>query len=190
MRYQRIELAYPMNGLEPKMSKKTLEYHYGKHYTAYVDNYNRLVEGTPFADKAIEEAIKAGKDALFNNAAQAWNHTFFFKQFSHKPKIAPEGALLEAIEMSFGSFGSMKEQLSKAALSLFGSGWVWLVKEGSELSIMPMSNASNPIRDGRVPILTIDVWEHAYYLDYQNSRIDYIKAFWEIVDWKVIERRF
>ncbi|MFI3314580.1 MAG: superoxide dismutase [Rikenellaceae bacterium] len=190
MKYQLYELPYALDALEPHMSKKTLEYHHGRHHAAYVNNYNKLVHGTEFENKPIEDAIVNGDGALFNNAAQAWNHTFLFEQFSPTPKQKPEGKLLEAIELSFGSFTSMKEQLSDAAMMLFGSGWVWLVKEGDELMIAPMSNAETPLREGRVPILTIDVWEHAYYIDCYNNRADYLVNFWQIVDWKVIEDRF
>lgn len=190
MKYELPALPYALDALEPKMSKKTLEYHHGKHHAAYVDNLNKLVIDTKYDGMHIEKIIKEADGAIFNNAAQVWNHTFFFNQFSQHPKMEPSGKLLEAIEMSFGSFGSMKEQMAKAALSLFGSGWVWLVKEGDELMIAPMSNAGTPIRDGRIPVLTMDVWEHAYYIDYYNSRVNYVTNFWELIDWNVIEKRF
>ncbi|MEG1649641.1 MAG: superoxide dismutase [Rikenellaceae bacterium] len=190
MKYELPPLPYALDALEPKMSEKTLEYHHGKHHATYVANLNRLVIGTQFENAPIDKIIKEADGALFNNAAQAWNHTFFFNQFACEPKIEPSGKLLEAIEMSMGSFGSMKEQLSKAALALFGSGWVWLVKDGKELMIAPMSNAGTPIRDGRTPILAIDVWEHSYYIDHYNSRADYLVDFWDLVDWEVIEKRF
>ena len=172
------------------MSKKTLEFHYGKHAQTYVNNLNNLIAGTKFENASLEDIIKGADGPIFNNGSQAWNHTFFFDGLTPKQKPEPTGELLEAIEMSFGSFGSMKEQFSKAAASLFGSGWVWLVMDGKELDIVPTSNAGNPIRDNRKPILCLDVWEHAYYLDYQNRRPDFITNFWELVDWAKIEKRY
>ncbi|MFI3321655.1 MAG: superoxide dismutase [Rikenellaceae bacterium] len=191
MEYKLFDLPYAMDALEPEMSKKTLEYHYGKHHRTYVEKYNALLADSTFKSHSIEQVIKESDGALFNNAAQAWNHTFFFEQLSADPKIEPTGALLEAIELSFGSFGSMKEQMAQAALTLFGSGWVWLVRDGkNELMIAPMGNANTPLKEGREPILTIDVWEHAYYIDYFNSRVEYLTALWKLIDWKVIEKRW
>ncbi len=167
-----------------------MEYHYGKHLKTYIDNLNNLIEGTEFENMSLEDIVKRSDGAVFNNAAQAWNHIFFFESLAHKPKKEPEGVLSESIELSFGSFGAMKEQLSKAAVSQFGSGWAWLVVKGEELEIMTTSNACTPIRDGRIPVLCVDVWEHAYYLDYQNRRAEFLAAVWEVIDWQRIEDRF
>ena len=183
-------LPYKLGALAPHISEKTMEYHYGKHLKTYIDNLNNLIEGTQFENMSLEEIVKQSDGAIFNNASQAWNHIFFFDALSHKPKNEPEGLLLESIELSFGSFGSMKEQLSKAATTLFGSGWAWLVLKGEELEIVTTSNAGSPIKEGRIPLLCVDVWEHAYYLDYQNRRAEFLSALWEVIDWKRIEDRF
>lgn len=183
-------LPYWKDALAPRLSKRQLEYHHDKHHAAYATNLARLIEDTPYQEQTLEQIIQHSDGPVFNNAAQLWNHTFYFAQFSQDPSPEPTGMLKEAIEMSFGSLGGMKEQFSEAAMSLFGSGWVWLVKEGKELMISPMSNGHTPIAEGRVPILTCDVWEHAYYIDYYNRRGDYLKAFWEIIDWRVIDSRF
>ncbi len=188
--HQLPQLPYKLSALAPYISEKTMEYHYGKHLQTYLTNLNGLIVNTPFADASLEEIVKRADGAVFNNAAQAWNHIFFFESLAHKPQEAPTGMLLEAIELSFGSFGSMKEQMSKAAVSQFGSGWAWLVVKGNELEIMTTSNAGTPIKEGRTPVLCIDVWEHAYYLDYQNKRADFIAAVWQVVDWKVVEQRY
>jgi Fe-Mn family superoxide dismutase len=146
---------------------------------------------TKFENATIETIIKEGEGQIFNNAAQVWNHTFFFMSFKKGGKTAPEGPLTDALNKSFGNFNDFKETFTKAALSLFGSGWVWLVKNnGGSLEIINESNAGNPLRKGLKPIMTCDVWEHAYYLDYQNRRADFITAFWNIIDWDVIENRF
>ncbi len=192
MKHELPMLPYALDALAPKMSRKTLEFHHGKHHQAYVDNLNKLAAGTRFEDMPVEAIIReADAGPLFNNAAQVWNHTFFFDGLTPQQKLKePEGMLLEAIEMSFGSFGSMKEQFSKAATALFGSGWVWLVIDGKELDIVPTANAYNPLKDGKTPILTLDVWEHAYYLDYQNRRAEFIANFWDLVDWEKVQQRF
>lgn len=191
MRHKLPPLAYAKDALSPKMSSLQLEYHHDKHHAAYVENLNKLILGTSMEHLSLEEIIMASEGVLFNNAAQVWNHTLFFEQFTPKVDLLePYGALLEAIELSFGSFGSMKEQISEAAISLFGSGWVWLVTSGKELEIMPMANASNPLKSGKVAILAVDVWEHAYYIDHFNSRADYMVNFWELIDWRVVESRY
>lgn len=191
MAYQLPNLPYATDALQPGISAKTLEFHHGKHHQAYVNNLNSLLPGSGFENASLETIIKEAEGPLFNNAAQVWNHTFYFETFSPKPAGEPEGPLADAIKQGFGSFGSMKEAFTKAAASLFGSGWAWLVKNNQgQLVIMQESNAGNPIRKGLTPLLTCDVWEHAYYLDYQNRRPDYIAAFWTLVDWKVVESRF
>ncbi len=173
-------LPYGQNALEPFISQKTLEFHYGKHYPAYVEKTIELVRGTPLAQLPLEEIMKqtagsSDKAAIFNNAAQAWNHEFYWK--SLKPGGSkPEGELLKKIQASFGSLESLNKQLLDAALAQFGSGWAWLVLEGDKLKVVKTGNADNPAVHGQIPLLTIDVWEHAYYLDYQNRRADYVKA--------------
>ena len=191
MTHELKPLSYAANALEPVISKQTIEFHYGKHLQTYINNLNNLIVGTPFETAPIEQIVKESEGGLFNNAGQVWNHNFYFEQFSPTPQAAPTGALAEAIEKSFGSFDAFKEQFAKAAVGLFGSGWAWLVKNSDgSLAITQESNAGTPLRKNLVPLLTCDVWEHAYYLDYQNRRADYIAAFWKIVDWKIIESRF
>jgi Fe-Mn family superoxide dismutase len=183
-------LPYALDALAPKISKQTMELHYGKHLQTYVNNLNTLISGTPFASADLETIVKTAEGAVFNNAAQLWNHTLYFHQFSPQPRTKPGGKLAAAIEKSFGSFEAFKEQFNKAAAGLFGSGWVWLVKnEDASLSITQESNAGNPLRRGQQALIGCDVWEHAYYLDYQNRRGEYINAFWELLDWSVIEKR-
>lgn len=156
-----------------------------------MNNLNNLIQGTKFEDADLEIIIKESEGGIFNNAAQVWNHTFYFETFSKSPKKEPMGKLAEAIERDFGSFNKFKETFSKSAATLFGSGWAWLIKDAyGNLEIVQTSNAETPIRNGFTPLLTCDVWEHAYYLDYQNRRPDYIEAFWGLVDWKIVEERF
>lgn len=190
MTHELPQLHYANNALEPAISAKTIEFHHGKHHQAYVNNLNNLIKGTNFEDASLEQIICEAEGAVFNNAAQIWNHTFYFNSFAAKPQSEPTGNLLKLIETEFGSFSSFKEQFTKAASTLFGSGWAWLVlnKEG-KLEIMQTANANNPLRNGFKPLLTCDVWEHAYYIDYQNRRPDYIAQFWNIIDWKIIEER-
>jgi len=184
------ELPYKWDALEPVISAKTIEFHYGKHHQTYVNNLNQLIVGTRFEEADLLTIIKESEGAIFNNAAQVWNHTFYFETFSASPKSKPEGKLLEMIEQKFQSFEKFKEQFTQKALTLFGSGWAWLVLDNKgELDILQTSNAATPLRDGLKPLLTCDVWEHAYYLDYQNRRADYINEFWKIVDWKIVENR-
>ncbi len=185
------KLPYDKNALEPFISERTIDFHYGKHHQKYVDNTNSLVEGTPFEDASLEEIIEKADGGIFNNGAQVWNHTFYFSQFNPEGSKEPAGKLKEAIDGAFGSFEKFKEQFSNAAATLFGSGWAWLVKDSSgKLEIVKTPNAGNPMRDGKTPLLTCDVWEHAYYLDKQNARPKYIEDFWKIVDWAIVEERF
>jgi superoxide dismutase, Fe-Mn family len=191
MKFELPKLPYSLDDLNPTISKQTLEFHHGKHHQAYVNNLNNLIQGTKFENADLETIIKESDGGIFNNAAQVWNHTFYFETFSKKPKTEPMGKLAEAIERDFGSFAKFKENFAKAAATLFGSGWAWLVKDAyGHLEIIQESNAGNPLRNGLTPLLTCDVWEHAYYLDYQNRRPDYIEAFWGLVDWKIVEGRF
>jgi superoxide dismutase, Fe-Mn family len=191
MTFELPKLPYKLNALVPHISEETLEFHYGKHHLAYVNNLNGLVPGTQFEKASLETIIKNADGAIFNNAAQIWNHTFYFESFSKSGKRVPDGKLAEAIIKSFGSFDAFKEQFTRAAATLFGAGWVWLAKsEDGSLQIIQESNAGNPLKKGFKPLLTCDVWEHAYYIDYRNRRPDYIKSFWEIIDWNVISGRF
>ena len=191
MEHKLPELPYAMDALAPTISKETLEYHYGKHHQTYVTNFNNLIKGTEFEDMSLEDIIMKSSGGLFNNAAQIWNHTFYFLQFAPNAGGEPAGELANLINKSFGSFDEFKEKFNTSAATLFGSGWAWLVEnQNGLLEITKESNAGNPLRSGFKPLLTIDVWEHAYYLDYQNRRPDYIKSFWDIIDWKVIEKRY
>lgn len=191
MAFELPKLPYEKNALEPFISAQTLDFHYGKHHQAYVTNVNNLVAGTPFENVPLEIIVREAVGGIFNNGAQVWNHTFYFFQFSPGGCREPKGKLKEAIDAKFGSFELFKESFSKAAATLFGSGWAWLVKTADgQLEIVQTTNAGNPLRDGKTPILTCDVWEHAYYLDKQNARPKYIEDFWKVVDWKVISERF
>ena len=191
MKFELPTLPYASDALEPVISKKTIEYHYGKHHQAYVNNLNNLIAGTEFENADLETIIKKAEGGIFNNAAQVWNHTFYFTSFSPNGGGEPTGALADAITKIFGSFDAFKEAFNKAAATLFGSGWAWLVKDASgELKIVQTSNAANPMTDGLTPVLTCDVWEHAYYLDYQNVRPDYIANFWKLIDWSVVSERY
>ncbi len=184
------KLPYSPEALEPYISKKTIEYHYGKHHMTYVKKLNDLIPGTPFEKAPLEEIIAKADGGIFNNGAQVWNHTFYWEGFSPNGGGEPGGKLLEAINNSFGTFEKFREDFSNAAATLFGSGWTWLVKnQEGKLEIIQTSNAENPIRQNKTPLLTCDVWEHAYYLDYQNRRPEYVNAFWKIVDWKKVEER-
>jgi Fe-Mn family superoxide dismutase len=191
MAFELPKLPYKLDALVPYISEETLEYHYGKHHQAYVNNLNGLVPGTEFENADLETIIKKAEGGIFNNGAQVWNHTFYFEAFSKNGRKEPAGDLAEAIRKSFNSLDSFKEQFNKAAGTLFGSGWAWLAKnQDGSLQIIQESNAGNPLRKGLKPLLTCDVWEHAYYIDYRNKRPDYIKNFWEILDWEKVASRF
>ncbi|RLD88462.1 MAG: superoxide dismutase [Fe] [Bacteroidetes bacterium] len=190
MAYELPALPFEMNALEPFISKETLEYHYGKHHAAYVKNLNGLVPGTEFENSGLEEIIKKADGGVFNNGAQVWNHTFYWNCMAPDGGGEPTGALMNAIKSDFGSFDAFKEQFSKAAATLFGSGWAWLVKTpAGKLEIVQESNAGNPLRNGLEPIMTCDVWEHAYYIDKRNMRPAYIEDFWKVIDWNTIANR-
>ena len=186
------QLRYDAGALVPNISEQTMSYHYGKHLQAYVNNLNNLIPGTEWEKASLEEIAAKAQGGIGNNAGQVLNHTLYFEQFAPQPAHEePKGALAEAISKCFGSVDEMKKQMSTAASSLFGSGWAWLCADTEgKLSIMQMANADNPLRHDLCPLLTIDVWEHAYYLDYQNRRPDYITALWDIIDWEVIEKRY
>lgn len=191
MKYTQPDLPYANNALEPAISKQTVEFHYGKHEKAYIDNLNNLIEGTEFADLPLEEVIRDAKGALFNNASQAWNHIFYFFSFSPDGGGEPDGELRHAIDRDFGSFENFKREFVDAGVKLFGSGWVWLSQDkDGKLFITQGPNAANPLTQGLTPILTFDVWEHAYYLDYQNRRAEALHKLWDIVDWNVVGSRY
>jgi len=190
MAFELPPLPFVMDALEPFISKRTLEFHYGKHHQAYVNNLNNLVPGTEFEGKSLEDIIKSSAGGIFNNGAQVWNHTFYWNCLAPNAGGVPTGTAEDAIVASFGSFESFKDQFSKAAATLFGSGWAWLVKTPSgKLEIIQESNAGNPLKDGHTPLLTCDVWEHAYYIDKQNRRPDYITDFWNLVNWNSVKEK-
>ena len=190
MAFELIELPYPMNGLEPYISAETLEYHYGKHHRTYVNNLNNLVPDTQFESMSLVDIVKTADGGIFNNAAQDWNHSFYWQCMKPKGGGEPSGALLEAIKRDFGSFSDFKDKFSKTAMTTFGSGWAWLIKNpAGQLSICSTSNAGNPMTDGNIPLLTCDVWEHAYYIDYRNARPKYLEAFWKLVNWDFVAEK-
>jgi len=191
MKYTQPELPYANNALEPAISARTVEFHYGKHEKAYIDNLNKLIEGTEFEELPLEDVIRDAKGALFNNASQAWNHIFYFFSFSPDGGGEPEGELRQAIDRQFGSFENFKKEFVEAGTGLFGSGWVWLSRDNDgKLFITRESNAGSPLTQGLTPILTFDVWEHAYYLDFQNRRADHLAEIWKVIDWEVVDKRF
>jgi len=186
MAFELPALPYEMNALEPHISAETLEYHYGKHHQTYVTNLNNLTAGTDMADKSLEEVVRTSDGGLFNNAAQVWNHTFYWHCLSPNGGGEPTGALADAINAKWGSFEKFKEAFTTSAVTNFGSSWTWLVKtaDGS-LDIVNTSNAQTPLtQEGVTPIMTVDLWEHAYYIDYRNARPNYMAAFWALVNWE------
>jgi Fe-Mn family superoxide dismutase len=190
MNFELPKLPYSDEALAPVISKQTIEFHYGKHHQAYITNLNKLIIGTEFENSSLEEIIKKASGGIFNNAAQVWNHTFYWNSIKPNGGGEPNGKLLDEINKNFGSFAAFKEKFSAAAATLFGAGWAWLVKkQDGSLEIVQESNAGNPLRNGLTPVLTIDVWEHAYYIDYQNRRPDYIAAFWGIINWEAVAER-
>ncbi|RMF22696.1 MAG: superoxide dismutase [Fe] [Deltaproteobacteria bacterium] len=187
MAFELPALPYAMDALAPHISAETLEYHYGKHHKAYVDNLNKLVAGTDMEGKSLEDIIRSASGGVFNNAAQVWNHSFYWNCLSPNGGGEPSGALADAINKACGSFAEFKEKFSTTAVTTFGSGWAWLVKKSDgSLAIVSTSNAGNPLTDGDQPLLTCDVWEHAYYIDYRNARPKYVEAFWNLVNWDFV----
>ena len=190
MEHKLPELPYAMDALEPHISRETLEYHYGKHHKTYVDNLNKLIPGTEFENLSLEEIIKKSSGGIFNNAAQIWNHTFYWNCLSPKGG-EPGGELAGAINKAFGSIDEFKQKFSQTAVTTFGSGWGWLVKNAAgDLEIVSTSNAGCPLTEGKKPLLTCDVWEHAYYIDYRNARPKYVETFWKIVNWDFVANNF
>ena len=191
-KFELMALPYAIDALEPAISKQTLEFHHGKHLAGYVNNLNALLEGNPLAGLPLEEIVCQAEGGILNNAGQILNHELYFGQFTApKENNVPTGKLAEAIVRDFGSFEAFKEAFQKGGATLFGSGWVWLsADQNGKLVITQEPNAANPVQKGLKPLLTFDVWEHAYYLDYQNRRPDHLAALWQIIDWKVIEKRY
>jgi len=185
-------LPYARDALAPTISEETIDYHYGKHHQAYVTNLNNMIDGTDHANASLEDIIRNSEGGVFNNAAQVWNHTFYWSSLSPNGGGEPTGALADAINATFGSFDSFKEKFTASAVGNFGSGWTWLVKNGAgELEIVNTSNAGTPITDASItPLLTVDVWEHAYYVDYRNARPAYLAKFWELANWEFASANF
>ncbi|MES3674509.1 superoxide dismutase [Halomonas elongata] len=191
MAFELPALPYEKNALEPQLSAETLEYHYGKHHQAYVTRLNQMIEGTADADKSLEEIIASSSGPLFNQAAQVWNHTFYWHCLSPKGGGAPGGALGKAIEAGYGSFERFKEAFNDKAMDNFGSGWTWLVKtDDGGVEIINSDDADCPIAHGRTPLLTVDVWEHAYYIDYRNARRKYLENIWKVLNWEFVAQNF
>ncbi|KYP12368.1 MAG: superoxide dismutase [Limnobacter sp. CACIAM 66H1] len=191
MQHTLPELPYAMDALAPHISKETLEYHYGKHHAAYVTNLNNLVKGTEFENSSLEDIVKKSTGGVFNNAAQIWNHTFYWHCLSPNGGGAPTGKLADAINAKFGSFDAFKEAFTKSAIGNFGSSWTWLVKRADgSVDIVNTSNAATPLTTQDKPLLTCDLWEHAYYIDYRNARPKYIETFWNLVNWEFASKNF
>lgn len=184
-------LPYEMDALQPHMSKETLEYHYGKHHQTYVTNLNNLIKGTEYENASLEDIIKKSSGGLFNNSAQVWNHTFFWNCLKPNGGGAPTGAVADAINAKWGSFDKFKEEFTKSAVTNFGSGWTWLVKKtDGSVDIVNTSNAATPLTTSDKALLTCDVWEHAYYIDYRNARPKFLEAFWNLVNWDFVAKNF
>ncbi|MBI2254160.1 MAG: superoxide dismutase [Fe] [Proteobacteria bacterium] len=184
-------LPYALDALQPHISKETLEFHYGKHHQTYVTNLNNLIKGTEFEGRSLEDIVKKSSGGIFNNAAQVWNHTFYWNSLSPKGGGEPKGALADAIKKKWGSYDSFKAEFAKVAIGTFGSGWAWLVKKADgSLDFASTSNAATPLTGADKPLLTCDVWEHAYYIDYRNKRPDYVGAFWNLVNWDFAAKNF
>ncbi|WP_446809431.1 superoxide dismutase [Fe] [Methylomonas sp. 2BW1-5-20] len=185
MAFELPALPYAKDALAPHISAETIEFHYGKHHQTYVTNLNNLVPGTEFEGLSLEEIVKKSSGGIFNNAAQVWNHTFYWNSLSPNGGGEPTGGLANAIDRTFGSFEKFKEEFTKTAVTTFGSGWAWLVKnQNGGLELVSTSNAATPLTAGQTPILTCDVWEHAYYIDFRNLRPKYLEAFWALVNWE------
>jgi len=181
-------LPYDKDALAPHISAETLDFHHGKHHNAYVQNLNNLIDENEFADISLDDIVTSASGGIFNNAAQHWNHSFYWKCLSPNGGGEPSGALAEAIKGTFGSYDEFKELFSQTAITTFGSGWGWLVKnESGGLEVVSSANAGNPLTSGQTPLLTCDVWEHAYYIDYRNARPKYVEAFWNLVNWNFVE---
>ena len=191
MTFELPKLPYELNALEPHISQETLEYHHGKHHQAYVTNLNNMIPNTEFEGMTLEDIIQKASGGVFNNAAQIWNHSFYWNCLSPNGGGEPTGALADAIQQAFGSFADFKEQFSKAAITTFGSGWAWLVKNADgSITITSTGNAGCPMTNNQKALLTCDVWEHAYYIDYRNARPKYVESFWKLVNWEFVSEMF
>ncbi|WAW10774.1 superoxide dismutase [Fe] [Oxalobacter vibrioformis] len=191
MEHKLPPLPYPMDGLQPHISQETLEYHYGKHHQAYVTNLNNQIKGTEFENASLEDIVKKSSGGIFNNAAQVWNHTFFWQCMKPKGGGTPSGALADAISKKWGSYDSFRDEFTKNCVGNFGSGWTWLVKRSDgTLDIVNTSNAATPLTGSDKPLLTCDVWEHAYYIDYRNARAKFVEAFWQVVNWDFVTQNY
>lgn len=191
MEHKLPELPYPLDALAPHISKETLEFHYGKHHQTYITNLNNLIKGTEFENSSIEEIVKKSSGGIFNNAAQVWNHTFYWFSLAPKADGTPTGTLLDAINKKWGSFEEFKKAFNTCAAGTFGSGWAWLVKnQDGSLDLLSTSNAATPLTGNQTALLTCDVWEHAYYIDYRNSRPNYLDGYWQLVNWNTVSDRF
>lgn len=191
MKFELPALPYNLDALEPVISRSTMEFHYGKHEQTYINNLNKLIEGTPFENKTLDEIVLKSDGAVFNNAAQAWNHIFYFNTFIAPAQSHYKGTVAKKIDEKWGSFEAFKDAFVNAGTSIFGSGWVWLTtNKQHELEIIKEPNAGNPITKGLTPLLTFDVWEHAYYLDYQNRRADQLNDLFKIVNWQAVDQRY
>lgn len=191
MAHELPALPYAMNALEPVISVETLEYHYGKHHATYVTNLNNLIQGTEFESMSLEDIIMKSSGGIFNNAAQVWNHTFYWNCLSPDGGGEPSGALAGAINEAFGTFDAFKEAFSKSAATNFGSGWTWLVKNADgSVAVVNTSNAATPMIDGNTALLTVDVWEHAYYIDYRNARPKYLEEIWKLINWDFVAHNY
>jgi superoxide dismutase, Fe-Mn family len=187
MKHQLPDLPYPKDALEPHMSRETLDYHHGKHHATYVDKLNGLIADTEFAEMSLNDIVTQAQGGVYNNAAQAWNHAFFWRCLTPSGEGAPSGDLADAITRDFGGMDALRDEFEKAVTQLFGSGWVWLLRDaGGVLSVIASSNAGNPMTEGQTPLLTCDVWEHAYYIDYRNAKPKYFAGFWHLVDWDFV----
>jgi Fe-Mn family superoxide dismutase len=191
MTHELPPLPYAIDALAPHISAETLEFHHGKHHKTYVDNLNKLIPGTEFENLSLEDIVRKSSGGIFNNAAQIWNHTFYWNCLAPKAGGKPTGALAAAIDTAFGSFDTFKEKFGQTAITTFGSGWGWLVKNAAGgLELVSTSNAGCPLTAGQTPLLTCDVWEHAYYIDYRNARPKYVESFWNLVNWDFVARNF
>lgn len=191
MEHKLPELPYALDALAPHISKETLEFHYGKHHQTYITNLNNLIKGTEFENSSLEEIVKKSSGGIFNNAAQVWNHTFYWFSLAPKAGGTPTGALLDAINKKWGSFEEFKKAFNTCAAGTFGSGWAWLVKnQDGSLDLLSTSNAATPLTGNQTALLTCDVWEHAYYIDYRNSRPNYLDGYWQLVNWNAVAKRF
>jgi Fe-Mn family superoxide dismutase len=191
MAFELPALPYAKDALAPHISAETLEFHYGKHHQTYITNLNNLVPGTEFEDLSLEDIILKSSGGIFNNAAQVWNHTFYWNCLTPNGAGKPSGALADAIDATFGSFDKFKEEFTKCAVTTFGSGWAWLVKNADgSLALVSTSNAACPLTAGQTPLLTCDVWEHAYYIDFRNSRPNYLEAFWVLANWDFVASNY